>query len=45
MSSEINFLYLNEKDMIKAGVANMEKCLSTMEEMFLLLDKGDYAYS
>lgn len=42
MSSEINFLYLNEKDMIKAGVANMEKCLSTMEEMFLLLDKGDY---
>ena len=39
---EINFLYLNEKDMIKAGVKDLEKCVETTEEMFKLLGEGDY---
>ncbi len=39
---EINFLYLNEKDMIKAGVKDLEKCVETTEEMFRLLGEGDY---
>lgn len=36
------FLYLNESDMIKAGVSNMRNCITTMEEMFELVTKGDY---
>lgn len=42
MSSKIDFLYLNEQDMIKAGVKDMHRCMDTMEEMFELLYKGDY---
>lgn len=36
------FLYLNEPDMIKAGVLDMKKCLNSMEDVFRLLGKGDY---
>ena len=39
---KIDFLYLNEKDMIKSGVTDMSRCLTTMEDMFVLLHKGDY---
>lgn len=42
MSEKIDFLYLDEKDMIAAGVTDMQRCMDTMEEMFLLLNKGDY---
>lgn len=42
MSSKIDFLYLNEQDMIKAGVTDMPRCISAMEDMFTLLYKGDY---
>ncbi len=42
MSSKIDFLYLNEQDMIKAGVTDMPACVKTMEDMFALLYKGDY---
>jgi len=42
MSSKVDFLYLSEKDMIQAGVMDMEKCVETMDEMFQLVDKGDY---
>ena len=42
MSAEMNFLYLNEDDMIRAGVLDMKACMSTMEDMFILLNKGDY---
>ena len=42
MSGKIDFLYLNEQDMIKAGVTDMPKCISAMEDMFTLLYKGDY---
>ncbi len=38
----VDFLFLSEDDMIKAGVLDTEKCLSTMEETFRLLGEGDY---
>lgn len=40
--SRMDFIYLNEQDMIAAGVNNMDRCLSSMEDMFILLQKGDY---
>ncbi|WP_068119564.1 tyramine oxidase subunit B [Tropicimonas marinistellae] len=39
---KIDFLYLNEQDMIAAGVTDMAGCVDTMEDMFVLLNKGDY---
>jgi ornithine cyclodeaminase len=41
-STGIDFIYLSEQDMIKAGVMDMAACIDTMEEMFGLLYKGDY---
>ncbi|MDO6682829.1 tyramine oxidase subunit B [Oceanobacter sp. 5_MG-2023] len=41
-NTKIDFIYLSEPDMIKAGVMDMEKCVDTMESMFTLLHKGDY---
>ena len=41
-NTKIDFIYLSEQDMIKAGVTDMPKCVDTMEEMFALLYKGDY---
>lgn len=38
----IDFIYLNEEDMIKAGVTDMAGCVEAMEEMFKLLKAGDY---
>lgn len=40
--TKIDFIYLNEKDMIKAGVKDMAGCVEAMEEMFKLLKMGDY---
>lgn len=42
VNSRIDFLYLNEQDMIKAGVNNMAGCVESMEDMFKLLVAGDY---
>lgn len=42
MIGKIDFLYLNEQDMIKAGVMDMPGCIKSMEDMFGLLYKGDY---
>ncbi len=42
MKGKIDFLYLNEQDMIKAGVMDMPRCITAMEDMFTLLYKGDY---
>jgi len=42
MIGSLSFIYLNEQDMLKAGVTNMEKCISSMDDMFALLYKGDY---
>lgn len=41
-STKIDFIYLSEQDMIKAGVTYMPGCVDTMEEMFVLLQQGDY---
>ncbi len=42
MSGKIDFLYLNEEEMIAAGVKDMPECVKSMEDMFTLLYKGDY---
>lgn len=38
----VDFLYLNEDDMIAAGVKDMSGCIEAMEEMFKLMKIGDY---
>ena len=38
----MEFLYLSEEDMIKAGAKDMSRCIDTMEDTFRLLHKGDY---
>ena len=42
MSAKIDFLYLSEPDMIKAGVKDMGKCVEVMEDMMITLNRGDY---
>ncbi len=42
MYPEVDFLYLNEDDMIKSGVTDMKQCIETMEEMLKLMKVGDY---
>jgi N-[(2S)-2-amino-2-carboxyethyl]-L-glutamate dehydrogenase len=41
-STRIDFIYLSEPDMIKAGVTDMAGCVDCMDEMFALLHTGDY---
>jgi ornithine cyclodeaminase len=41
-NTNIDFIYLSEQDMIRAGVTDMAGCVDTMEEMFGLLYEGDY---
>lgn len=41
-STRIDFIYLSEPDMIRAGVTDMARCVDAMEEMFGLLHHGDY---
>jgi ornithine cyclodeaminase len=41
-STKIDFIYLSEPDMIRAGVTDMAACVDAMEEMFALLYHGDY---
>ncbi|MCC8136244.1 MAG: ornithine cyclodeaminase [Ruminococcus sp.] len=38
----VDFLYLNEDDMIAAGVKDMAGCIDAMEEMFRLMKAGNY---
>ena len=42
MGKSTSFLYLNEEDMIKAGVLDSARCIDVEEEIFELLSKGDY---
>lgn len=42
MDTKIDFLYLSEEDMIKAGVKNMASCVEVMEDLLITLYKGDY---
>ena len=39
---KVDFLYLNEEDMIEAGVKDMQGCVDAMEDMFRLLKGGDF---
>ncbi len=39
---KVDFLYLSEDDMIKAGVKDMAGCVEAMDEMFRLMKVGDY---
>ena len=36
-STKIDFIYLSEQDMIRAGVDDMPACVEAMDEMFKLL--------
>lgn len=36
------FLFLNESDMVRAGVLEAKECVETIEEVFRLVNKGDY---
>ena len=38
----LDFLFLNEEDMIKAGVKDMPACIDAMEEVVKCLNAGDY---
>lgn len=38
----IDFLFLSEEDMIKAGVKDMPACIEAMEEVVKCLNAGDY---
>lgn len=42
MSKKLELLYLQEEDIIKAGVLNTQECINTIEEMFHLIGQGDY---
>ncbi|GBR75676.1 ornithine cyclodeaminase [Candidatus Termititenax persephonae] len=41
-SAKVDFLYLNEEDMLKAGVTDMAGCVAAMEDMFAAMGAGDY---
>ena len=42
MGKYTEFLYLNEEEMIQAGVLDAARCIDVEEEIFQLLSKGDY---
>lgn len=42
MGKRTDFLYLNEQDMIKAGVLDYAHCIDVEEEIFGLLSRDDY---
>ena len=44
-STKIDFLYLNEEEMVKAGVTDMHRCVEVMGEVFDLMGRGDYVTS
>jgi len=42
MDSKVEFLFLNEEDMIKAGVIDADRAVDTVGEVITLLSEGDY---
>lgn len=42
MSGTVDFLYLSEADTIAAGVNDRARCIGVCEEVFRLLEHGDY---
>lgn len=41
MDSKVEFLFLNEEDMIKAGVLDADRAVDTIGEVITLLSEGD----
>ena len=41
-SKRLAMKFLSQKDMIAAGVTDMERCIDVMDEAFTLAGKGDY---
>ena len=41
-SKKLRMLYLDEEDMIEAGVMDAAKCVDVMEETMGLLEDGDF---
>ena len=39
---KVEFLFLSQEDMIKAGVLDTKKCVEAIDEMFKLVAEGDY---
>lgn len=42
MDCKVEFLFLNEEDMIKAGVLDADRAVDTIGEVITLLSEGDY---
>ena len=42
MDSKVEFLFLNEEDMIKAGVLDADRAVDTIGEVITLLSEGDF---
>jgi len=42
METKVEFLFLNEEDMLKAGVLDAGRCVDTVGEVMSLLSAGDY---
>ena len=42
MDSKVEFLFLNEEDMIKVGVLDADRAVDTVGEVITLLSEGDY---
>ncbi|MGO3886951.1 MAG: tyramine oxidase subunit B, partial [Mycetocola sp.] len=40
--TRIDMLYLSEPEVIAAGVKDMDRCMEVMEEVLVLVAKGDY---
>ncbi len=38
----LDFLFLSEPDMLKAGVLDMKRCVRSMDDMFHVMGEGDY---
>ena len=41
-STRIDMLYLSEPEVIAAGMKDMDRCIEVMEEVLILVAKGDY---
>jgi ornithine cyclodeaminase len=39
---KVSFLYLSEKDMLKAGVLDGKQCVQAIDDMFKVVGEGDY---
>lgn len=42
VDTTVDLLYLNEPDMLEAGVNDVAECTKCMEELLITMDKGDY---